>query len=85
VKKIWGLSDEICGERLHPVIRDYIKQLKKNGELKYYGEQYIKETGQISEPTLKRIIAKFPKANGGKRNKGNSTIPPSRRGWLCRE
>lgn len=74
VKKAWELSDEICAERLHPMIGDYIKQLEENGELRYYGKLYIAETRQISEPTLKRIIAKFPKANGRKRYKGNASI-----------
>lgn len=74
VKRVWELSDEICGERLHPVIGEYIKQLQQNGELKFYGKRYIEETKGISERTLKRIIAKFPKTGTKGRKKGNSSL-----------
>jgi len=74
VRKAWELSDEICGERLHPVIADYIKHLEKNGELKYYGKRYIVETKKISERTLKRIIANFPTTGKKRKRKGNSSL-----------
>ena len=74
VRKAWELSGEICAERLHPVIGEYIDQLNKNGKLKYYGKRYIRETVHISEPTLKRIIACFPKTGAKKKSKGNVNI-----------
>ena len=74
VKKAWELSGEICGERLHPVIGDYIDQLENSGELRYYGRRYITKTREISEPTLKRIIAAFPKTGSSRKNKGNAAI-----------
>jgi len=74
IRKVWELSEEICGERLYPVISEYIKQLKQNGELKYYENQYVEETINISERTLKRIIAKFAKTRKGRSNKGNSSL-----------
>jgi hypothetical protein len=74
VKKAWELSDEICGERLHPIIGTYVKQLENNDLLKYYGKRYIRETKQISEPTLKRVIAGFPKTSTKHKQKGNASI-----------
>lgn len=74
VRKTWELSGGICGERLHPVMGAYIKQLEENEELKYYGNRYIQETREISQRTLKRMIAQFPKASNRRNNKGNPTI-----------
>lgn len=74
VKQAWGLSGEICGERLHPVLSGLIEQLAENGNLKNYGNRYISETKQMSERTLKRIITTFPRTTVGKRHKGNAAI-----------
>lgn len=73
IGKAWKLSREICGERLHPVLSEYVLELKKSGELKYFGKRYIVESMGMSERTLKRIISKFPRASK-KRYKGNSSI-----------
>jgi len=74
IKKVWELSGEICGERLHPVIENYIQQLEVNDKLKYYGKRYIKESKTVSERTLKRIIAQFPKLLNKKKVKGKADI-----------
>ncbi len=74
VRKAWSLSGGICGERLHPALGEYIDQLKTNDELKLFGERYIQETKKVSEPTLKRIIANFPKTGKRRSNKGNASI-----------
>ena len=74
VRKAWELSGEICGERLHPAIGCYIKQLEKSGALRYYGKRYITETRTISERTLKRIISDFPKTTSTNKRKGNVAI-----------
>jgi len=74
VRKARELSGEICGERLYPVIGEYIDQLVKNEELKFFGERYIKETKKISERTLKRIIADFPKTGKKRSRKGNASV-----------
>ncbi len=73
VRKAWELSGEICGERLHPVLDEYISQLKETGELRYYGQRYIEETKEISERTLKRAIDEFPKVSK-KHHQGNDSI-----------
>jgi len=74
VRKAWQLSGEICGERLHPILGQYIDQLVENNKLKFFGQRYIKKTKRISEPTLKRIIAGFPKTGKKKSHKGNASI-----------
>jgi len=74
VRKVWELSGEICGERLHPALGEYIDQLVKNDELKFFGERYIQETKRVSERTLKRIIAEFPKTGKKKKRKGNASV-----------
>ncbi len=74
IRKVWSLSGEICGERLHPALGEYINQLAKNDELKFFGERYIQETKRVSERTLKRIVAGFPKTGKRKNHKGNASI-----------
>ena len=74
IKQAWELSGEICAERLHPVMGVYINQLTAGGKLKYYGKRYIAETRTMSERTLKRIIADFPKTGGNNKRKGNAAI-----------
>lgn len=73
VKKAWILSGEICGERLHPVIGEYIKQLKDAGEIKA-SQKIIGETKGISQGSLKRIIGSFPKTGKARKSKGNAAI-----------
>jgi hypothetical protein len=74
IRKAWDLSGEVCGERLHPVLDEYLDQLAENDKLKYFGQRHIQETKKVSQRTLKRIIANFPKAGKRKRNKGNASI-----------
>ena len=74
IKKIWKLSGEICGERRHPALGEYIRQLEENGKLKSFRKQSIRETDKISEPTLKRIIAQFPRTGSRGKRKGNLAI-----------
>jgi len=73
IKAAWELSGEICGERLHPVLSEYINHLEESGALKGCGSQYVREAKTISERTLKRIIAEFPK-EGSKHHQGNAEI-----------
>lgn len=74
IRQAWELSGEICGERLHPVLGEYVRQLEKSGALKRCGERYIHETETVSPRTLKRIIAGFPKAGRRRDGKGNAAI-----------
>lgn len=73
VKKAWELSGGLCAERLHTKITKYIDDLEKHEKLQYYGDRYIQETKEISEGTLKRVLADFPKGKK-KRRKGNAEI-----------
>jgi len=73
VEKLWELSDEICGERLYPMVGEYLNQLAQNDELRAYPKKVVKEVEKISEASLKRIIAEFPKART-KKHQGNANI-----------
>lgn len=73
IQKAWELSGEICGERLHPVLGEYLDELEKNSELKYFGHRYIEETRFMSEATVKRTIAGFPRISH-KKHKGNAAL-----------
>ena len=47
VKMVWELSGEICGERLHPVLSEYVTQLKTAGRLTTFDDTCITETRHI--------------------------------------
>lgn len=74
IKRAWELSGEICAERLHPVLADYLDQLARADELTNYQEAQISKSAQVSEATLKRIIVGFPKAKTKGRRKGNTSL-----------
>lgn len=73
IKKAWELGGEVCGERLYPMMGEYIDALEKKEELKFYGKRYIQEARKVSEGTLKRVVAEFPKPKD-KRHQGNSDL-----------
>lgn len=73
IQKAWQLSGEICGERLHPVLTEFIDQLQANGELKHHGRKYLRQTRQVSVATLKRVIASFSRVSH-KKHKGNACL-----------
>lgn len=72
-KKAWELSGKICGERLHPMLVEYLNQLEENGQLEMYKREDIEKAKGISEGTLKRIITEYPKART-KKHKGNAFV-----------
>ena len=73
IRKAWELSGEICGERLYPVLGEYILELEKGKALRAHERKATKEAKAISERSLKRIIAEFPKT-GKKHHQGNASI-----------
>lgn len=74
VRQAWELSGEICGERLHPILGLYLTQLAAHGRLRPYDPRVVEETKQMSERTLKRVIATFPKTSSGRKSQGNAAI-----------
>ena len=74
LKEIWDMAHQICAERLHSQISEYIVVLKRDRMWKHD----IKTTSllqKMSLATMKRRFAKFPKVHG--RRKGKSATKPS--------
>jgi len=69
-RKAWELSGEICGERLYPVLGEYLNELAMAGKITY--NTNVSVVTRISLATLKRIIATFPKTKSVKHNGGSS-------------
>ncbi len=61
VEKCYALSGNICAERLTPMISEYLKELKKAGNLNKYHNYDIKLVSDISSSTVKRMIETFSK------------------------
>lgn len=74
LKEIWQVANEICGERLHPSIPEYVRVLQRDG----MWQRGVKTTDHLlrmSRGTVKRRVALFEKARG--RRKGRSTTKPT--------
>lgn len=74
LKEVWQVSSEICGELLHPVISDYVRIMKRDGQWHHPGATTEKLL-QMSEGTVKAKVGKFMKARH--RRKGLSSTSPS--------
>lgn len=73
LKTIWKLSGEICGELLHPMIREYVDNLKRQTKW-IHGEKATIQLLKISQSTVKRRLSKFIKIRD-KRHGLSSTSP----------
>jgi len=76
LKKIWEVSDKVCGELLYPMISEYILQCKKYDEWKFSIE-VERKLKMMSERTVKRKVSKFYKKDKDSFRKGFSTTKPS--------
>ena len=74
IKRCWQLAFEICAEKLHPMIGEYVEQLEGAGLLKVYDEKVLEEVKQISLGSLKRITGKFKRLSNRRKQKGNAFI-----------
>ena len=76
LKKIWEVSDKVCGELLYPMISEYILQCKKydNWEFSIEIEDKLK---MMSKSTVKRKTVEFYKKDKSNFRKGVSTTKPS--------
>ena len=64
LKEIWNISEFLCGERLHPILSEYVCILKRD---KMWNHSDI-ATGKLlgmSMGTMKDKISKFPKVVSG--------------------
>jgi len=74
LREIWDMAHQICAERLHPQIAEYISILKRDNMWKH-DEQTTLLLQKMSLATMKRRIGEFPKVHG--RRKGKGTTNPS--------
>lgn len=73
LKETWEAANRICAERLHPVIAEYVRILKRDGMWKH-GEESTRLLRQASLGTLKNRIAEFENIQ---RRGGRGTTKPS--------
>lgn len=60
LKDIWKAADEVCGELLHPMIREYIAILQRDGMWKH-SDDATDKLFVMSERTVKRRVSRFIK------------------------
>lgn len=73
LKDVWEWASEICGELLHPCIREHIAVLRRDKKWKH-GDDATSKLHAMSERTMKRRVALFLKARCGR---GVSSTSPS--------
>lgn len=73
IRELWELSGKICAERLHPIIPEYIRVLKRDGMWRYDEEQ-TNLLLQMSLGTWKDRIEDFERI---KKGGGRGTTKPS--------
>lgn len=74
LKTIWDAAGGICGELLHPMIREYTTIFQRNDTWKHQ----VEATGKVlsmSEGTVKERVSHFMKAKG--KGRGHCTTSPS--------
>ena len=74
LKDVWEAGNEVCGELLHPVIREYTEILKRDRMWQHSAEATEKLL-QMGERTVKRKVGHFFKIQRGR--KGISATKPS--------
>lgn len=73
LKDVWETGDEACGELLHPMIREYVEIMRRDGQW-HHGEEATGKLLAMSERTVKRRVAGFMKIRG-KRHGLTATKP----------
>lgn len=76
LKQLWKLSEKLCGELLHPMIKEYIQQYQNNDDWKYT-EEIDSKLLMMSISTVKRKVNQFFKKDKSTFRKGMSTTRPS--------
>jgi hypothetical protein len=74
LKEVWEMGSEVCGELLHPMMREYVSVLRRDC-LWSYGRETTKKLLHMSEGTMKVKIGKFFRLR--KHMRGMSTTKPS--------
>jgi hypothetical protein len=74
LKELWRISSHLCGELLHPIVREYVEILQRD-ELWSHNEETTEKLLLMSESTVKRRISNFVKIK--RKKKGLSSTKPS--------
>ena len=74
LKDVWEDGDEVCGELLHPMIREYVEILKRD-RMWNHSDEATGKLLSMSEMTVRRRVGKFIKAR--KKRHGISDTKPS--------
>ena len=84
LKEVWGCANQICAERLHPIISEYVEVLQRDRMWKY-DNKTTELLLKISLGTMKNKLTKFPhikakKGKGATKPSNLKEIIPIRRG-----
>ena len=71
--EVWEDANRICAERLHPIIPEYVRVLKRDGMWKH-GDETTTLLLRMSPATVKRRVGKFENI---KKRGGRGTTKPS--------
>lgn len=74
LKDVWEDGDEVCGELLHPMIKEYVNILKRE-KMWNHSDEATGKLLSMSEITVRRRVSKFMKAR--KKRHGISDTKPS--------
>src|SRR3989344_3038900 len=74
LKEIWEAGNEVCGELLYPMIKEYVEILIRDKMWKH-AEETTRKLLQMSEGTVKRRVGGFMKIH--RKKKGISSTKPS--------
>jgi hypothetical protein len=74
LKDLWEASSEICGELLHPMVKEYVDILKRD-KMWSHSKETTEKLLIMSEITVKRRVGKFLKDKNFRR--GLSSTKPS--------
>lgn len=74
LKEVWEDGDEVCGELLHPMIKEYVSILKRD-KMWNHSDETTGKLLSMSEMTVRRRVGKFMKAR--KKRRGISDTKPS--------
>ena len=64
LEDVWEAGDRACGELLHPMIREYVTVLQRDGQWEH-GDEATAKLLTMSETTVKRRATTLRKREGG--------------------
>ena len=74
LKDVWSASNCLCGELLHPAIREYVEIFERDKQWKHSDEATLKLFA-MKEMTVKRRVVKFERTK--RKGQGFSSTSPS--------